>query len=175
MYKETMRVTTKEKRPYKYRKDGSVRCWIRTRPISRRPRRVDDVDYVYYQPSRHVTYEYEDLGVQTTATGERIGLGTRRRKVDRPFGYVPVIIGGNDKKNSDDEKHDGHRSRPLEMPTPEIFTPWTGTILNQCHQWCRTETMEYLCTTDDADAAGYRWQELSHTWLGWVVETSKPR
>ena len=49
MYPETQKITTAQKRPYKYRRDGRVRNYIRSRAISRRPRRVEDVDYKYYQ------------------------------------------------------------------------------------------------------------------------------
>ena len=174
---QTMRVPLGNKRAWRYRKDGTVSKFVRSRAISARPRRLSDgVDFTYVQPNRHNQIIYEDMGVITDpTTGDTYGLGTRRRLYCKPRGYAPVIVREDKRRTNDaiwDEIRDNEHGRPLVMDTPSVFKEWSATILNQLHVWMKQKVVEYVGVKSEC---AFDWRELSHVWLGLLVEVSKPR
>lgn len=164
---ETMRVPFSKRRPYRYRRDGSVSTYIKSRSISAPPRRLNSpASFRYGQPSRHMQTIYEDRRFRIDPnTGRHFSGGIHIKRIEKPIGYMPVMVNSK-------HKVDSRGDRPTVVSTPPVFKEYAATILNQFHAWIRNGTLELI---GDKNLCDFDWRELHHVWLGLLVEPSKPR
>ena len=163
IFHETRRRCYKDKVVYSTNRAGQPDSYVISRPVTHFPRLAGQKEAEKIQ-----RYEYDDqreFPTKANTLSSPTGTGMKKRKNNRPVGYVPQIV----------TREGVLKGERLQLRTSSYTLQWASIIGNQIHSWARSGVFSFVGDKRVEQSHGLDWRELGLSWLNFVIEPKKPR